>query len=160
MATVREQIVAMAATVLETGRPSGVPSPIRTRLETVAAADLPAITVYQRAEQVRRMHDPRPGQTMRTAGPVVRRTLILVVETLTKRVGDTREDQAADPMLAWATAALIGKMELDRFSGLVNDFDEAGTEFAYEQSDHAYCRATQLFEVHYQSKTSNAEMVT
>ena len=43
MSTIREQIVAAAVLALATGAPTGVPAPVRTRLDSPSADQLPAL---------------------------------------------------------------------------------------------------------------------
>ena len=43
---------------------------------------------------------------MASRGPVVRRSLLLSIEVLTKAGSGSQPDKAADPILAWAAAAL------------------------------------------------------
>ena len=123
MSTIREQIVAAAVAALATGAPPGVPAPVRTRLDSPDANQLPALTVYQAAETVETMRDYKAGGASR--GPIVRRSVLLNVEVLTKAGVGEEPDKAADPILAWATKALgaVGTM-----NGLANHpADEVGT---------------------------------
>ena len=155
MSTIREQIAASAVAALGTGAPPGVPAPVRTRLDSPSADQLPALTVYQAAETVESMRDCKAGGTSR--GPIVRRTLLLNVEVLTRADEGAEPDKAADPILAWATKALgaAGTM-----GGLANQpADEAGTKFEYEQGETSFCRATMTFRFEYQSRADDAEAV-
>ena len=155
MSTIREQIVTSAVAALGTGAPSGVPAPVRTRLDSPSADQLPALTVYQAAETVESMRDYKEGGTSR--GPIVRRMLLLNVEVVTKAGDGAEPDKAADPILAWATKALgaAGTM-----GGLANQpADEAGTKFEYEQGETSFCRATMTFRFEYQSRADDAEAV-
>jgi len=155
MSTIREQLVVSAVTALATGTPSGVPAPVRTRLDSPSADQLPALTVYQAAETVETMRDYRAGGTSR--GPIVRRSLLLNVEVLTRADEGTEPDKAADPILAWATKALgaAGTM-----GGLTNQpADEVSTKFEYEQGETSFCRATMTFRIEYQSRADDAEAV-
>jgi len=155
MSTIREQIVTSAVAALGTGAPSGVPAPVRTRLDSPSADQLPALTVYQAAETVESMRDYKEGGTSR--GPIVRRMLLLNVEVVTKAGDGAEPDKAADPILAWATKALgaAGTM-----GGLANQpADEAGTKFEYEQGETSFCRATMAFRFEYQSRADDAEAV-
>lgn len=154
MSTIREQLVASAVTALATGAPSGVPAPVRTRLDSPSADQLPALTVYQAAETVETMRDYHAGGTSR--GPIVRRTLLLNIEVLTKADEGAEPDKAADPILAWATKALGAAASFD---GLANQpADEAGTKFEYEQGETSFCRATMTFRIEYQSRADDAEV--
>ena len=153
MSTIREQIVAAAVTALNTARPTGVPAAIRTRLDSPSAAQLPALTVYQAAESVEPMHRERMGAAQR--GPVVKRTLFLNVEVVTKAGATEEPDKAADPILAWAVKSVVGAGTMN---GLANNAaDEVGTKFEYDQSETSFCRATTTFRIEYQSRTSDAE---
>ena len=155
MSTIRERLVAAAVTALATGAPSGVPAPVRTRLDSPDANPLPALTVYQAAETVETMRDYRAGGASR--GPVVRRAVLLNVEVLTKAGAGEEPDKAADPILAWATKALGAA---GTFDGLANNpADETGTKFEYEQSETSFCRATMTFRIQYQSRADDAEAV-
>lgn len=156
MSTIREQIVAAAVAAIGTGAPSGVPAPVRTRIDSPSAEQLPALTVYQGPETVEPMHKPREGQAMR--GPLVRRAIVLYVEIITKAAAGDEPDKAADPMLAWATKALAAA---GTFGDLAdNPADEVGTKFEYEQGESSFCRATMMFRILYQSRADDAELVT
>ena len=156
MSTIREQIVTAAVQALATDAPAGVPAPVRTRLDSPGADQLPALTVYQGIETVELMRDAKTGTASR--GPIVRRSLLLSVEVLTKAGTDEEPDKAADPILAWTTAALAAA---GNFGGLANDpADELGTKFEYEQAETSFCRATQTFRIQYQSRTGDAENLT
>jgi hypothetical protein len=65
VSTIREQIVAAAVTALTTGRPAGVSLPVRTRIDSPDAEELPALTIYQALEKVEPMHDERLGRRSR-----------------------------------------------------------------------------------------------
>jgi len=156
MSTIREQIAAAAVTALATGAPPGVPAPVRTRLDSPSADQLPALTVYQAAETVETMRDLKAGGVSR--GPVVRRSVLLIIEVLTKAGAGEEPDKAADPILAWATKALgaVGTL-----GGLANHpADEVGTKFEYEQAETSFCRSTMTFRIQYQSRADDAEQVT
>ena len=156
MSTIREQIVAAAVTALASGAPPGVPAPVRTRLDSPSADDLPVFTVYQTGETVEPMRDLRAGGVSR--GPVVRRSLLLNVEVLTKAGAGEEPDKTADPILAWATKALGAA---GTFNGLSNHpADEVGTKFEYEQAEASFCRSTMTFRIQYQSRADDAEQVT
>ncbi len=155
MSTIREQIVAGAVTALSTGAPAGVPTPVRTRLDSPTADQLPALTVYQAAETVETMRDFKAGGAAR--GPIVRRSVLLNVEVLTKAGAGDEPDKAADPILAWATKALGAAGTL---SGLANNpADEVGTKFEYEQAETSFCRSTMTFRIQYQSRADDAEQI-
>jgi hypothetical protein len=155
MSTIREQIVAAAVTALATGAPPGVPAPVRTRLDSPSADQLPALTVYQAAETVETMRDFKAGGASR--GPIVRRYVLLNVEVLTKASAGEEPDKAADRILAWATKALGAAGTL---GGLANHpADEVGTKFEYEQAETSFCRSTMTFRIQYQSRADDAEQV-
>jgi hypothetical protein len=156
MSTIREQIIAAAALALATGTPEGVPTPVRTRLDSPSTDQLPALTVYQAAETVEPMRDAKTGAASR--GPIVRRSVLLSVEVLTKASLGNEPDKAADPILAWATSALA---TAGTFGGLANGpADELGTKFEYEQAETSFCRATQTFRIEYQSRADDAQALT
>ncbi len=156
MSTIREQIVSAAVLALATGAPAGIPEPVRTRLDSPSVDQLPALTVYQGTETVESMREPKAGTASR--GPVARRSLLLSVEVLTKAGAGMQPDAAADPILAWATAALAAA---GNFGGLANGpADELGTKFEYEQAETSLCRATQTFRIEYQSRADDAETLT
>lgn len=156
MSTIREQIVTAAVLALATGAPTGVPTPVRTRLDSPGADQLPALTVYQGVETVETMRDAKAGTASR--GPIVRRSLLLSVEVLTKAGSGGEPDKAADPILAWVTKALAAA---GTFGGLANHpVDEVGTKFEYEQAETSFCRATQTFRIEYQTRTGDAESLT
>ena len=156
MSTIREQIVSAAVLALAIGAPAGVPGPVRTRLDSPSADQLPALTVYQGTETVEPMREAKTGAASR--GPIVRRSVLLSVEVLTKAGAGEEPDKAADPILAWATAALAAA---GNFGGLANGpADEIGTKFEYEQAETSFCRATQTYRVEYQSRADDAEALT
>jgi hypothetical protein len=156
MSTIREQIVSAAVTALTTGAPAGVPAPVRTRLDSPGAEQLPALTVYQGVETVETMRDAKSGAASR--GPIVKRSLLLSVEVLTKAGPGGEPDKVADPVLAWVTKALAAA---GTFGGLANQAaDEIGTKFEYEQAETSFCRATQTFRIEYQTRTGDAESLT
>lgn len=156
MSTIREQIVAAAVLALTTNAPAGIPVPVRTRLDSPGADQLPALTVYQGMETVEPMREAKAGTASR--GPVVRRSVLLSIEVLTKAGAGAQPDQAADPILGWATASLA---TAGSFGGLANGpADEIGTKFEYEQAETSFCRATQTFRIEYQTRTGDAESLT
>ena len=156
MSTIREQIVSTAVVALSTGAPESVPAPLRTRLDSPSADQLPALTVYQGTETVEPMRDAKAGAA--SHGPIVRRALLLSVEVLTKATAGALPDQAADPILAWATASLAAA---GSFGGLANGpAIEIGTKFEYEQAETSFCRATQTFRLEYQTRADDAESLT
>jgi hypothetical protein len=129
---------------------------VRTRLDSPGADQLPALTVYQAAETVETMRDFKAGGASR--GPIVRRSLLLNVEVLTKASAGEEPDKAADPILAWATKALFAA---GTFNGLTNHpADEVGTKFEYEQAETSFCRSTMTFRFQYQSRADDAEKIT
>jgi hypothetical protein len=80
------------------------------------------------------------------------------VEILTKAGVATEPDKAADPLIAWVTKAMAAA---DKFGGLANfQADEIGTQFAYEQKETSFCRATMVFRIRYQTSADNAEALT
>jgi len=156
MSTIREQITSAAVQALATDAPAGVPEPVRTRLDSPSADQLPALTVYQGVETVDPMRDTKPGTAI--LGPIVRRSLLLSVEVLTKADSGEEPDKAADPILAWASASLAAA---GNFGGLANGpADELGTKFEYEQAETSFCRASQTFRIEYQSRADDAETLT
>jgi len=156
MSTIREQIVSAAVLALATDVPAGIPGPVRTRLDSPSADQLPALTVYQGTETVESMRDAKTGTASR--GPIVRRSLLLSVEVLPKAGTGGEPDKVADPILAWLTKALAAAAA---FGGLANGpADEIGTKFEYEQAETSFCRATQTYRVDYQSRADDAETLT
>ncbi len=156
MSTIREQIVAAAVTAIGTGAPAGIPAPVRTRIDSPSADQLPVLTIYQAVETVDPMRDPRAGRPVR--GPVVRRALTLNVEIITKAGAGQDPDKTADPIMAWVTKALGAA---GTFGDLANNpADEVGTKFDYEQGETSFCRATMAFRIQYQSRADDAELLT
>jgi hypothetical protein len=156
MSTIREQIVAAATTALNTDPPAEVPEFVRTRLDSPGPDQLPVNTIYQASETVTPVHDSKEGRSSR--GPIVRRTLVLKIECLTKADGAAEPDKAADPTIAWVTKTLAAA---GRFNDLANNpADETGTQFEYEQGETSFCRATMTFHIEFQSKTDDAEQLT
>jgi hypothetical protein len=148
MSTIREQIVAAIVTALTTGKPAGVPTPVRTRIDSPTADQLPALSVYQTDERVLEMLDPRPGRASR--GPIKRRHIDVAVEVLTKAGGSAEADKAADPMLSWASESIA---KAGAFGGLADDMaQELGTRFEYSsQAETSFCRATMVLRTEFQT---------
>ena len=154
MSTIREQIVAAAFVAISTDVPGGIPAPVRTRLESPNAEQLPAVTVYQGREIVDPTRDEKEGRTSRSV--IVRRALELHVETVVKAEG-VAADALADPMIAWATSSLVGAGTL---GGLADDpADEMGTVFEYERAEFSFVRARTTFRFKYQSRRDDAEEI-
>lgn len=153
MSTVRERIVLAVIDALGTDAPEGFPAPVRARLDSPDADQLPALTVYQATEIVAPMRDSKTGAAMR--GPVVRRALLLNVEISVAAEGDG-VDALLDPYLAWITSAVVG---CDTIGGLAdNPPDEAGTQFGYEQAKVSIAKATVTFRIEYPTLPDNAEL--
>jgi len=156
VSTIREQIVAAAVIALNTSRPIGVPAAVRTRVDSPAADQLPALTVFQALETVKPMFDERPGRAS-VDGPVVRRYVDIAIEALTKAGSGNEPDKAADPLLAWASKALGS---VNSLGGVAKGpAKEQGTQFNYEQGETSFCRATMTVRVPYQTRSDNAELV-
>jgi len=156
MSSIRERIVAAAFAAISTDVPDGIPAPVRTRLISPSAEQLPALTVYQGREIVDPFRDEKEDRASRTE--IVRRALDLHVESVVAATGDA-SDVDVDPMIVWATKSLVGAGRLP--GGLANDpADEAGTVFEYEQADFAYVRAKTTFRFHYQTRRDDAEAIT
>ena len=149
MSTIREQIVSAAVTALTTGAPAGVPAPVRTRLDSPSADQLPALTVYQGVETVETMRDAKPGTASR--GPIVRRSLLLSVEVLTKAGIGWRARQGGRPDPGLGDQGARRSRHLRRPGQ--SPADEVGTKFEYEQAETSFCRATQTFRIEYQTRT-------
>lgn len=150
MSTIREQIVAAALTALNTSRPAGVPNVVeRSRLFAIETSSLPAMTIYPLRDAVFDVGGRR--------GPKVRRELTLLVECRAKgQVTPTvvSSDAAADPLCAWAVAALCD----NDLGGLANDISETETNFEYDQATEGQvCMATVAFQIDYESLAANAE---
>ena len=157
MSSIREQIVAAAFTAISTSPPSGVPTPIRTRVDSPTEDQVPALTLYQHVEAVDSLHGSREGEPRprRDRGPVVRRTVVIQLEALVKATETNVADTEVDALLVWGVKAIRGA---GNFGGLANQAaDEMGTEFKYEQYSISVCRATTTFEIEYQSLTDDPE---
>jgi hypothetical protein len=156
MSTIREQIIAAAVLALATDAPAGVPAPVRTRLDSPSEDQLPALTVYQAIETVDQMRDEKTGT--RSRGPLLRRSLLVNVEVLTRAADGDEPDKLADPVLSWASSALAAA---GTFGGLANDpVQELGTKFEYEQASTSFCRSTQSFRINYQTSSQDPEQLT
>lgn len=152
MSSIRERIVLAVIAALGTDAPEGFPAPVRARLDSPDAEQLPALTVYQVTEIVAPMRDSTTGGAMR--GPVVRRALLFNVEVLVAAEGDGVDAQL-DPYLVWITSSVIGG---DTFGGLAdNPADEAGAKFGYEQAKVSIAKATVTFRIEYQTLRADAE---
>ena len=136
------------------------------RIDSPDADQLPALTVYQLVETVDPERPPRPQRARR--GPVVRRHIDVAVEVLTRAAGSTSADSAADPALVWAVQALTVRTpaadpegELAAFGALAEEIDERSTQFEYEtRGESAFCRATQLWRIQFQTLTGDPEQAT
>ncbi len=154
MSSIREQLVVEITTALTNGRPAGVPLPVRTRVDPPTPDTLPTLSVWQVKETVGQMQPERPGAFSRL-GPVVRRTLELVVEVCTS-AATAEADKAADPILTWASKALAA---LD-LASMVVPIEEIGTEFSYvREGDVPLCRALMSFRVSYDTLANNPEAI-
>lgn len=163
MSSIREQIVLAAVSALGgAGKPAGVPSPVRCRIDSPDADQLPALSVYQLIEKVDPERAPRSLRASR--GPIVRRYLDLAVEVLSRSEDGTDADAAADPALVWASQALQQRSpaedpegDLVAFGDLAEEIDELGTKFEYDRGETAFCRATLTFRIQYQTLTVDPE---
>lgn len=145
--TIKERIIVAAFAAISTDRPSGVPVPVRTRLDSPSADQLPALTMYQGPEVVAPMREP--AQDVDTSSdPVVRRVLALKVETIVAAVA-VGADALADPIVEWVIVSMIGAGD---FGGLADRVVmEIGTEPEYEEADLKYVRMLTTFEIQYQT---------
>lgn len=156
--SIREQIILAVMSHLETEQlsaPAEIPVPVRTRLVSPNADQLPVITVYPGREMVSPMHPSRQGHASR--GAVVVRALELKVEIVVKASGDGA-DSESDPLLTWVTIAMgsMGRIGVN----LSNDPpDEALVEFGYEQGQFSFVRVTQTFVIEYQTKTGDPTLL-
>ena len=159
MATMREQILARAETLLSTTPPSGVPTVKRTRIDSPVITDLPALTLVQWNDAVAPQGASRPDEPDRDDssmdGALVNRWVDLRIEALAAGSDGVPEDAACDPLLAWVVKALLAE---GAFTGLANRVRELGTQFEYERAERPFCRATMTVRVKYQSKTDDAEL--
>lgn len=152
--SIREKIILAVMSHLETEQlsaPAGIPVPVRTRLVSPNADQLPVITVYPGRVKVSPMHPSQRGHASR--GPVVVRALELKVEVVVKASGDG-SDAEADPLLTWVTIAMgsIGRVGVN----LSNDPpDEDDIDFQYEQSSFSFVRVTQTYVIEFQTKTGD-----
>lgn len=149
-------MVAIVA-ALTTDRPAGVPAPVRTRLESPNADQLPALTVYQGKEIVSPMHEDRDGRKSR--GVVVRRALDVNIEVLSiaEAGATTPADTNADPTMVWVANAMAAAGTM---GGLAHDApDEAGSNFEYEQKEVSFFRAVMIFRIEYSTLTVDVEAV-
>jgi hypothetical protein len=159
MSTIREQIVTAAVLALNTARPSGVPVFIRTRIDSPTAAQLPANTVVQAGEVPEPIHpEARQGQMVASRGPVIKSTVVIKVETLTKATSSVPADSAADPSIEWAARALAAAGSLTNLAKRAPD--RTGLAFEYAQSDCDYCRATLTFEYQFQTRADDPSRKT
>lgn len=155
MSSIREQIIDEVETALDTDRPEGIPAPVRDRVESPATADLPILTFYVLTDSVESMHENAdPRKQSRDTG-VVTRELRLAVEVLTGS-SDVAASKAADPILVWATKAIMGLGHMEERK-LLRPPCEQGTEFKYEQGESSFCRATMLVSFHYSTKHDDPE---
>lgn len=153
MSTIREQIVAAITTALNTSRPSNVPEFVRTRLDSPSVQQLPVNTVYQAEELTETMREYKDDRARR--GPILRRTLVLKIESLAAADGSTPPDAAVDPSIAWITKTVNAAGNLSR---LVDDYgDEMGIKFEYEQGETSLCRATMTYHFEFRTLTGDAE---
>jgi len=166
MASIREQIMtAVEEHVTTYSRPAGVPLPVRTRVESPGASQLPVISFYQVFETPAAMHPGGSGRSSR--GPVVRRTLDVRFEVLVKAVAgaSTAPDADADPFLIWIADAMsaIGRVVTASYPrGICSEEepDEVGLIFEYERASYSFVRAGLTFRFYYQTKRGDVEALT
>lgn len=140
-------------------RPASIPEPVRTRLESPDAEQLPVLTVYQARMVANPMRDEREGRSSR--GAIVRRALLINFEVLVKASPGMAADALADPILAWASNAMstAGKLPTTGYpKGLLTDPpDEADLNFEYEQATFLFCRATLTVQCEFTTATDDVE---
>lgn len=136
----RETIVAAAVAALNTGTPVGVPAAERLRRRQYDAAVVQAMAVYPLREEVLRATNRH--------GPSVTRQLTLLVEC---RVKSDTPDAALDPLLEWATAALVGST----LGGVALDVQEQRTEFDFSQREDGFGLAAVEFQVSYLTRVND-----
>lgn len=140
MTTKREQIMrAVVSALNDASRPAGVPAATRANAVAVASGQLPKVAVVPVRETVQRVNN----------GQIVQRSLTLRVEC--QAAGLVGSEEAADALLdnivAWCTQALAG----NRLGGLALSTEEAGTDWAVEVQDYAYCAAVVDFVINYET---------
>jgi hypothetical protein len=137
MATIREQILEAAVTALNTSRPTGVPTCVRTQMLTSEQDQLPAMTLFPFREEVR--HDAS-GRF----GPIITRTMYMRVVIYAQ---GNPADAALDDSLAWVTQCLSGQ----QFGGLATDTMEHEAAWQYNESNFAVAAIAVDFRVEYQT---------
>jgi len=154
MSSIREQIILAAVLALNTGAPSGVPAVDRGRGLALEPSNLPSGVLVPTREWVIRIGKP--------AGPLVHRRLRLALVWRAARPAspDTAgPDSAIDPLSSWASKALVD----NSLGGLAFKTEEVeGQEPAivweYELGEKFFCKADQLFDVHYTTRVADAEL--
>lgn len=140
MSTLREQIIAAAATVLNTGTPAGVPQCLRTMMQPNETSQLPALIVFPTREEV----FDGGGKW----GPLVKRSLSLRFVGFAS--GDPA-DGALDPLVAW-----LSTLNGQTFGGLVNSTIEAELNWQYDETNYQIAAVAVDFTIEYQTKRGDA----
>lgn len=142
--------MAAALAALISGKPSGVPTAVRTRSVSLQETDLPALTIYPKED--------RPKVIGGRGGPIEARILSLAVECEAAEGSGKTADQAADPLVKWSKKSLKASRNL---GGLALFVAEEKTIFDYELvGQKPACRATVLFSIEYQTRTDDPELKT
>lgn len=141
--TIRAQILAAAIARLNTDRPQGIPEATSRRAVEGEEIDGPRIGVFLGNETVE--------QVGGRWGPLVERRQRLFVQC--RDVTDRNEelDLITEPLLAWATAALVGQ----DFGGLAHDVQEISTGRDPQVGERYYQVATAEFVVNYQTRRND-----
>lgn len=125
--TIREQIIAALLTAL--GKTAGAPTGLtihRERTRPIESDSLPAIMVYCDDEE------PKPLGKVQYRAPLTERQLSIALECRAQGDGTMSPDQALDPILIWAAAAVAAD---ESFGGLANGLEEGKTVWASREGD-------------------------
>jgi hypothetical protein len=138
MSSRREQLVVAAVAALNAaGKPAGV-TVHRARTRPLAQDQLPAMVVYLLSEDTTR-GDGRDGYK-------ARRNAKVRIECRVAVEDDTPPDTAVDPLLTWATKAMMAD---PYWGGLARNTQEDATTWDADETDRVYAAAAVDFTIDY-----------
>lgn len=140
MASIREQIILAAVTLLgATGKPAGL-TVMRERTRPIENDQLPAIVVYCEDEEPTTLADQR------YRAPLTERHLVLMCELRAVASATVPPDAALDPLYVWAVQQLL---QNENFGGLAMGVTEGPMKWKSREADAIYAAADLRFVVHY-----------
>jgi hypothetical protein len=139
--SIREQIFALATTLLGgPGAPAGL-TVTRERLRPIEKESLPAVLLYADDDV------PKPLAGQLYQAPLTERQLSLVAECRAK-AGTGATDTALDPLLVWVIQTLTAN---EKFGGLASGIEEQRTTWISREGEIAVAAAAIHFTVKYRT---------